>query len=157
MTRFLLVLTTLIGLSFINAPAWAHDYQLGSLTIEHPWSRATPPGTPTGGGFMTIHNHGEASDRLLSGSSDFTQSITVHQTKMDNDTMRMMSQHDGLEIPAGGSVTLEPGSYHLMLMGLQAPLVEGERRTITLEFEKAGSIEVELAVGAIGAMPEHNH
>jgi len=156
MNRFIFALIT--AAAVIASPmTWAHGYHLGSLNIEHPWSRATPPGTPTGGGFMTIHNEGDEADVLLGGHSDFTQSISVHQTKMEDGTMRMMPQHDGLEIPAGGSVTLEPGSYHLMLMGLQAPLVEGERRTITLEFEKAGSIEVELAVDAIGAMPEHNH
>ncbi|PTY36381.1 hypothetical protein BGP77_03530 [Saccharospirillum sp. MSK14-1] len=157
MTRFLLVLTTLISLSFVNASAWAHGYELGPLSIEHPWSRATPPGTPTGGGFMTIHNHGDESDYLLGGSSDFTQSISVHQTKMEDGTMKMLPLHDGLEIPAGSSVTLEPGSYHLMLMGLEAPLVEGERRRIRLQFEHAGSVDVELAVDAIGAMPEHSH
>lgn len=157
MTRLLFVLTTLISLAGINTLAWAHGYQLGSLSIEHPWSRATPPGTPTGGGFMTVHNKGNEADVLLGGHSDFTQSISVHQTKMEDSTMKMLPLHDGLEIPAGGSVSLEPGSYHLMLMGLETPLVEGERRSITLEFEKAGSIDVDLAVDAIGAMPEHNH
>ncbi|WP_198650480.1 copper chaperone PCu(A)C [Saccharospirillum mangrovi] len=158
MTRLVMAFATLCAL--IASPmTWAHGYELGELSIEHPWSRATPPGTPTGGGFMTIHNHGNDSDFLLGGHSDFTQSISVHQTRMDesNMTMKMDAMHDGLEIPAGGSVTLEPGSYHLMLMGLQSPLKEGERRTITLEFEHAGSIEVDLAVDAIGAMPEHNH
>lgn len=157
MTRILLVLTTAISLSLINMTAWAHGYEIGSLSIEHPWSRATPPGAPTGGGFMIIHNHGDESDRLVGGNADFTQNISIHQTKMEDGTMKMMPLQHGLEIPAGGSVALEPGSYHLMLMGLQAPLLEGERRSITLQFEKAGSIEVELVVDAIGAMPEHNH
>lgn len=155
MKPFLFVLVTLATL--FTLPAWAHDYQAGSLTIDHPWSRATPPGAPTGGGFMTIHNAGEQSDRLIGGHSQFTQSISIHQTTMEDGTMRMMPLHEGLEIPAGGSVALKPGSYHLMLMGLDNPLVEGERRTITLEFEHAGEVEVELQIDAIGAMPEHNH
>ena len=155
MKPFLFVLVALATL--FTLPAWAHDYQVGSLTINHPWSRATPPGTPTGGGFMTIHNAGEHSDRLIGAASPFTQSISIHQTTMEDGTMRMMPLHDGLEIPAGGSVELKPGSYHLMLMGMESPLVEGEKRMITLKFEQAGEVEVELQIDAIGAMPEHDH
>lgn len=157
MSRILMSLSLAASLFLSQPSAWAHGYELGSLRIDHPWSRATPPGTPTGGGFMVIHNDGDSADRLLGGYSDFTVDISIHQTTLEDGIMKMQPLPTGLEIPAGGSVSLEPGSYHLMLMGLESPLVEGDRRSITLEFEKAGTIEVNLTINAIGAMPEHRH
>jgi periplasmic copper chaperone A len=129
----------------------AEDYKLGALEIGQPWARATPPSAPAGGGFLKITNTGATPDRLISASSPVAELVQVHEMKMDGNVMRMREVEKGLEIPAGGSVTLAPGGLHLMMMGLKAPLAKDTRVPLTLVFEKAGRIEVELAVEAMGA------
>ncbi|MEO1092627.1 MAG: copper chaperone PCu(A)C [Pseudomonadota bacterium] len=132
-------------------PVWAHDYRLGALEIDHPWARATPAGASVGIGYLVIRNEGETPDRLVGGDAPFAGRVEVHETTMQDDVMRMRPVVDGLEIPAGGSVTFEPGGYHVMFVQLQEPLVQGERRTVTLEFANAGTIEVEFVVEAMAA------
>ena len=131
--------------------AHAHDYKLGALEIGHPWARATAPTAPAGAGYLTIKNTGTASDRLLSASTPAAGLAQVHEMKMEGGVMRMRELEHGLEIQPGATVSLAPGGFHLMLTNLRAPLKEGTRVPITLVFEKAGSIEVELAVESIGA------
>ena len=133
------------------ATAAAHDYKLGALEIAHPWARATPPSAPAGGGFLKITNTGATADRLVSVSSPAAALTQIHEMKMDGNVMRMREVEKGLDIPAGGSVTLAPGGLHLMLMDLKGPLKQGTRVPVTLVFEKAGKIDVELAVEAMGA------
>ena len=154
MTRFLLALLVLI-LAWSGA-ALAHSYKLGSLEIGHPWARATPPTAPTGGGFLTITNKGTAADRLVSASSPAAASVQVHEMKMEGNVMRMRELANGLEIAPGATVTLAPGGLHMMMMGLKAPLKQGEKVPLTLVFEKAGTIDVEIAVEAMGATPGHH-
>jgi periplasmic copper chaperone A len=124
---------------------------LAVLEIADPWARATPPSAPAGGGFLKITNTGTTPDRLVSASSPGADIVQVHEMKMDGNVMRMREVEKGLEIPAGGSVTLAPGGYHLMMMGLKAPFKQGASVPVTLVFEKAGKIDVELAVEAMGA------
>jgi copper(I)-binding protein len=133
--------------------ALAHTYKLGSLEIGHPWARATPQTAPTAGAFLTITNNGAAPDRLVSVSSPAAASVQVHEMKMEGNVMRMREREGGLEIAPGATVTLAPGGLHVMMMGLKAPLAQGDKVPLTLVFEKAGSIDVELAVVAMGAMP----
>jgi len=154
MTRFLLALSVQI-LAWSGA-ALAHSYKLGSLEIGHPWARATPPTAPTGGGFLTITNKGTAADRLVSASSPAAASVQVHEMKMEGNVMRMRELANGLEIAPGATVTLAPGGLHMMMMGLKAPLKQGEKVPLTLVFEKAGTIDVEIAVEAMGATPGHH-
>lgn len=140
------------------AAAQAHDYKLGDIEISHPWARATPPGAPTGGGFLKLTNNGKLSDRFVGARSAMAEAVQIHESRMEGNIMRMRELDHGLEIQAGASVTLAPGSYHLMLIGLKSPLKEGTRVPLTLIFEKAGSIDVELAVVAMGATPGgHTH
>jgi copper(I)-binding protein len=131
--------------------AQARDYKLGSLEISQSWARATPPSAPTGGGFLKITNTGTSPDRLISARSPAADIVQIHEMKMDGSIMRMREVEKGLEIPAGGSVTLAPGGYHLMMMGLKGPLKQGSTVPVTLVFEKAGTVEVELTVEAMGA------
>ena len=134
----------------------ARDYNLGALQISQPWARATPPSAPAGGGFLKITNTGTSPDRLISATSPAADIVQVHEMKMDGSVMRMREVEKGLELPAGGSVTLAPGGYHLMMMGLKGPLKQGSTVPVTLVFEKAGTIDVELAVEAMGAShPAH--
>jgi copper(I)-binding protein len=134
-----------------GATAMASDYKVSALEISQPWARATPPSAPAGGGFLKITNTGSTPDRLVSASSPVADLVQVHEMKMDGSVMRMREVEKGLEIPAGGSVTLAPGGYHLMMMGLKAPFKQGASVPVTLVFEKAGKIDVELAVEAMGA------
>jgi copper(I)-binding protein len=139
-----------LGLSM--STAFAHEYKLGSLEIVHPHARATPPNAPVSGGYMTIHNDGTEADRLLGGEATFADRVEVHEMVMDGDVMKMRQVEGGLEIPAGGDVVLKPGSYHIMFIGLENQLKDGEKVPATLNFEKAGSIEVEFSVEDIKKM-----
>jgi copper(I)-binding protein len=154
--RHFLILSSAVAL--FGLPAIAHDYTIGSLKIGHPWARATPPTAPSGGGFLTVTNTGATADRLVSATSPAAAQVQVHEMKMDGAIMRMRELDNGLEIPPGATVTLAPGGVHLMMMGLKAPFKEATRVPVTLVFEKAGRIEVELAVMAMGASPDaHKH
>jgi periplasmic copper chaperone A len=156
MTRFLLALSALVFAW--SGAALAHSYKLGSLEIGHPWARATPPTAPTGGAFLTVTNTGTTPDRLISVKSAAAETVQVHEMKMEGNVMRMREISGGLEIAPGATVTLAPGGLHIMMMGLKAPLKQGDKVPVTLVFEKAGSINVELAVVALGASPkEHEH
>ena len=154
MTRHLFLAFVLL-LAGIGA-ASAHSYKLGTLEIGHPWARATPPTAPTGGGYLSVKNTGTEPDRLISISSPAAQTVQVHQMKMEGNVMRMRELDGPLEIKPGETVTLAPGGMHLMMMGLKEPLKQGEKVPLTLVFEKAGKIDVELVVVAMGASPKHH-
>ena len=121
------------------------------IAITAPWSRETAAGQDAGSAFMAITNSGAAPDRLTGGSTPVATEVQIHTVDMTDGVMRMRQLKDGLEVPSGGSVTLKPGSFHIMLTGLKQPLKRGEKVPVTLTFEKAGQHKVELAVQPIGA------
>jgi copper(I)-binding protein len=129
----------------------AQDFKVGPITIEQPWARATPPGAKVGGGYMTITNTGTEPETLIGASSSIAGEVQVHEMSMNNGVMVMRPLPDGLEIKPGETVTLAPGGYHLMLMQLKGPLKKGEQVAATLDFAKAGAVEVTLSVAGIGA------
>ena len=150
------LIAALLLVTFAADSALAETYKVGALQIDQPWARATPASAPAGGGFLKITNTGAAPDRLVSASSPAADIVQVHEMKMDGAVMRMREVEKGLEIPAGGTVTLAPGGFHLMMMGLKGPLKQGTNVPITLVFEKAGKIEIELSVAGLGAtQPSH--
>lgn len=130
-----------------------------SLAFSNAWVRATPPNAKVAGGFVEILNAGKNADRLLSASSDAAERVEIHEMKMAGDVMQMRQLTEGLMIPAGQSVQLKPGSYHLMLMAPKKPIAEGQKLMITLVFEKAGkrSLEFTAAKQAPVAAPEAAH
>ena len=142
------------AVSLLAMPSMAQDYKLGSLEITTPWTRATAPTARTGGGFMTITNKGTTADRLVSARSTVSDKVEIHEMQMDGSVMRMRELAKGLDIPPGATVMLKPGSYHIMFMELKAPLARDAKVPVTLVFEKAGSIDVQLNVEAMGAMPQ---
>ena len=142
------------AVSLIALPVAAQDYKLGSLEITTPWTRATAPTARTGGGFMTITNKGTTADRLVSARSTVSDKVEIHEMQMDGSVMRMRELAKGLDIPPGATVMLKPGSYHIMFMELKAPLAKDAKVPVTLVFEKAGSLDVQLDVQAMGAMPQ---
>ncbi|TAJ35965.1 MAG: copper chaperone PCu(A)C [Reyranella sp.] len=152
----LATLLAVAGLLFVPVIARAHDYKLGTLEISHPWTRATPPSAQAGGGFLTVTNKGTTPDRLVAARSGASDKVEIHEMKMDGNVMRMRELEKGLEIPAGATVMLKPGGFHIMFMGLKAPFAKDAKVPVTLVFEKAGSLDVELAVEALGtAAPKH--
>lgn len=132
--------------------------KVGSLTIEQPWSRATPGGAKVGGGYLRITNTGSTPDRLTGGSFANASRVEVHEMSLENDVMRMKQVQGGLEIKPGATVELKPGAHHLMFMDLKEPLKEGQTIKGTLVFEKAGPVDVQYTVRGMGApAAEHKH
>ena len=111
----------------------------------------TLPGQPTGGGYFTITNAGKTADTLIGASSVAARSVTLHQMKMNGSVMEMRALPQGIDIPAGGTVTLAPHGLHLMFEKVTAPFKAGASVTVTLSFAKAGKVDVALPVGAINA------
>jgi copper(I)-binding protein len=123
----------------------------GLLTINQAWSRATPPGAATGAGYLTISNSGVTDDRLLSVASAEAAIGEIHDMTMVADRMTMRPVADGVVIPAGGTVVLQPGGLHLMFVQVGAGFVEGSVVAVTLTFEIAGVVEIGLVVYPIGS------
>lgn len=131
--------------------ALAHDYTAGPLKIEHPWTRATPAGAKVAGGYLAIQNSGSAADKLTGGSSEIAGRIEVHEMSMKDGVMTMRPLETGLEIKPGAKVELKPGGFHIMFLDLRRQLKQGEKVKSKLTFEKAGTVEVEFVVDAVGA------
>jgi copper(I)-binding protein len=143
------VLAVLASLAFTGSAALAHDYKLGSLEIHHPASKATLPGQPVGGGFLSIANTGTEPDRLLSITAPaVSDDVQLHEMAVENDVMKMRQLPQGIEIPAGTTVEFKSGGMHVMFMSLKQPFKEGEAFKATLTFEKAGAVEVEFKIGS---------
>ena len=134
-----------------TAPVRAEEVKAGDLVISQAWSRATPKGAKTGGGYLTIENNGSAPDRLIGGSSDVASSVQVHEMSMEGGVMKMRPVENGLSVEPGKTVKLAPGGYHLMMMDLKQPLKRGDKVPVTLEFEKAGKVTLSLDVEGVGA------
>lgn len=154
-----IIAATCLALSMLAAPALAGDYTAGDVTIANPWTRAMPPGAKVGGGFMVITNAGDSADTLIGLKTPRADHGEVHEMTMTDGVMKMRELEGGLEIPAGGTVELKPGGYHVMFMGVTKGFKEGELIEGTLVFEKAGEVPVEFTVGPVGGKmaPTHMH
>lgn len=133
----------------------------GDVVIDTPWIRATPAGAKVAGGYVKLTNRGTSPDKLLGASIEDAERGEVHEMKTENGVMKM-APVDGIAIAPGASVELKPGGYHLMFMGLKAPLKQGDTAKGTLVFEKAGTVNVQFAIGGLGARSpggghEHHH
>jgi copper(I)-binding protein len=149
--RFRSIFVALMLGAFVSA-AQAHDYNIGSLHIDHPWSRAVPSGAKVAAGYMTIENKGTTPDRLIAVSSDIAGKTQIHEMTMDGGVMKMRPVEKGIEIAPGQTVKLAPNGYHVMLMDLKQPPKEGESFSGTLVFEKAGKVDVKFVVAPVGSM-----
>lgn len=146
--------------SILAGPVMAHDYSSGEVDVDHPWSRPTPPGTPMGVGYMVIRNNGDSDITLLGASTPRADRVSIHETRMEDGVMVMQPLANGLSVAAGEVVELKPRSYHLMLEQLVKPLQAGERVPLTLEFDGADTMRVELNIQSLdGEMtePEMDH
>ena len=127
--------------------AHAHEYKAGELEIAHPWSQELPPNAPTVAAYFIIHTAGTTDDRLLSVDSPIAPEAQLHEHVMQGDLMKMQ-QVPSVEIPAGGNVTFAPMAYHVMLLNPtdRSLLSDGKRFPLTMHFEKAGDVTVEVSV-----------
>jgi len=152
------VVLAVAGIAAVAAPghdAFASEFKVSAITIETPWSRATPGGAKVAAGYLTIKNDAATPDRLVSVTADIAGSAGIHQMSMADGMMKMRELTDGLPIPAQGSVALAPASYHLMFLDLKKPLKEGETFPATLTFERAGTVSVTFEVrGMCAAAPD---
>lgn len=147
-------LTTIMAAALLAATAFAHDVSIKGITIDHPWSRATPPGAQVAAGYMKIINNSDAPVTLMGGAADFAD-VELHSMAMKDGMMIMAAIPDGLTIEPGESVTFAPGGFHIMFINIKDPFVEGETRRATLDFGKAGTVEVAFSVGGMGAFHDH--
>jgi copper(I)-binding protein len=134
-------------------------FKLGDLTVTSPWTRATPGGAKIAGGYLKITNNGTAADRFVDAKSDVSDRVEIHEMSMSDGVMKMRPLPNGLEIKPGETVELKSGGYHLMFMDLKQQLKQGDTLKATLQFEKAGPLEVNFNVNALGATggsaPQH--
>jgi len=130
----------------LAAPVFAHEVTVGDLTIIHPHIPQPARSAKAAGGFMSIVNDGAEADRLIAIETAFATKTSLHESMVDANGLGSMNSVAGIDIPAGATVSLEHGGYHVMFMGLVGPLVEGEMQKATLVFEKAGRVEIEFQI-----------
>jgi copper(I)-binding protein len=140
--------------SLFAAGASAHEFTASGVTVAHPWARATPGGVTVGSAYLEVRAAPGRGDRLVAARSPVAGSVEIHSHVMERGIAKMR-RVDAVAVPAGKSVVLKPGGYHVMLMDLKQPLKEGDLLNLTLVFEKAGPIEVEATVEPIGATGPH--
>ena len=151
-----LKLAPLILLTLLGNSAFADDYSVGNLHIGQPWSRALPPNVPTGAAYFTVHNGGNEDDRLIGVSTPRAGRTELHTHVHLGDVMKMQ-KIDSVAIPASAEVRFEPGGNHVMLFNLTRPLVAGEHFPLTLEFEKAGQVELSVTIKTEAPQTGHHH
>lgn len=135
------VLTAVAAVS-LAVPAFA-----GSIMINDAYARSSSASAKSGAAFMTIMNTGSEADRLISATSDIARKVETHtHIEAENGVMQMREVEGGFVIPAGESHHLARGGDHLMFMGLNGPMVQDQKVTVTLTFEKAGEMVVEIPV-----------
>jgi copper(I)-binding protein len=143
LNKLIVIAALLLPACFANA----HEYKAGEIEIAHPWSQELPPNAPTVAAYFVIHNGGTTADRLLSVDSPIAPEAQLHEHVMQGDLMKMQ-QVPSVEIPAGGNVIFAPMAYHVMLLNPtdRSLLTDGKQFPLTLHFEKAGDVTVEVSV-----------
>jgi hypothetical protein len=132
----------------------------GDITIDDAFARASAGAAKVGGAFMTLRNSGATADALVGVKSPVAARAELHTHIQDGDIMRMR-QVDAIDVPARGSVSLQPGGLHIMLIDLKQPLKQGEAFPLTLTFATAGTMTIEVPVKSqaemVAPMPSHQH
>ncbi|WLI07346.1 copper chaperone PCu(A)C [Pseudomonas sp. FP597] len=142
----------------VFSAANAEDYKTGDLLISDPWSQALPPNAPTVAAYFVIHNTGATPDRLLGADTSLAEKAELHEHVMQGDLMKMQ-QVPNVAVPAKGELTFAPMAYHVMLLGIKdrSLLADGKQFPLTLTFEKAGKVEVQVSVQKMPPMATHEH
>lgn len=140
----------------VGSAAHAHEFTVGDLEIIHPNILAPAATAKSAAGYMGIANAGDTADRLIGVEVPLVARSELHTTEHSADGIARMMHVEGIEIPAGETVLLERGGMHVMLMGLSAPLAEGDLVPATLIFEQAGRVEVEFSVDPAADDVDHS-
>lgn len=148
------LLFTLLAAVALAAAAHAHQYSVGSLVIDNPWSRPTASGMPTGVAYLSITNNGSRQDTLIAASTPAAARVEFHRTSLEAGMARMRPA-GALVVGPNATLTAEPGGLHLMLVDLKSPLVAGTSVPLVLQFESAGLITVQLKVEPRDPAPHH--
>jgi copper(I)-binding protein len=136
----------LLILSAASLSVMTREASAGELSIKRAWSRVAPPGAPVLGGYLSITNDGAQPDRLMAVSSTISDNVQIHMSSVNDGVATMRQVTDGVAIPSGETVEFEPGELHLMLLNPKSRPGEGEKIPLTLTFEKAGRLDIELVV-----------
>lgn len=148
--------TAAVAALMFATTAFAHSAKVGDLEIMHPYIPAPAASAMSAAGYMEIENAGHHADKLIGIEADFAEKAMLHTTTVDANGVATMSHVEALEIPGETTVTMEPGGYHIMLMGLKMPLTEGAYLPATLIFETAGRVEVEFKIEPKGEEMDHS-
>ena len=150
MTAAVLVLALTVG------AAAQTSFKVGPIEVTNAWARASAGRAGAGAAYFEVRNHGGKSDRLVSAKTDVSRMASLHAHVMKDNILRMV-RVDALDVPAGGRATLKPGGHHVMLMGLAQPLMRGHSFPLSLTFEKAGTVTVEVVIMGPGARGPQGH
>ena len=158
MRRRVMLAAALVAVASGTGTVWAHDYRAGSVSIDHPFATPTPPGARNGAVyFRTLENRGAQADALTGASTSVSASVEIHRITRTHDVARMR-EADRIDLPAGTRIAVRPGGdWHLMLVGLNKPLVDGERFSLRLRFERGGEQEVTVWVQRAREATGHRH
>lgn len=133
-----------------GAAAWAEG-----IVVEDAYARASTPTAKSGAAFMVLMNTSDQDDRLIGAKSDVAARVELHtHREIADGVMKMMEVEEGFVIPAGGSHMLARGGDHVMFMGLNEPFTDGDTVAVTLVFEHAGEVAVEIPVD-LNRKPTH--
>jgi copper(I)-binding protein len=146
MIRYALALSA----ALLAAPAQAQDASADDLTISGAFAGATPGAIRNGAVYFQLHNRGSVPDRLVAVRTPVAASAMLHESVVQNDVMTMRHVMEVIITP-GATVSFAPGGLHVMLMGLHAPLKQGESFPLTLQFTRAGEVDVEVPILKPGA------
>lgn len=141
----------------IPCAAPAHDFRIGDIGISQPWARASIGKARNGAAFLTIHNDGNTDDRLTGASTSVAKGAALHSHVVDGDVVKMR-RVEAIKVIPGEPTVFEPGGWHIMLMGLSVPLIEGQTFPLELDFAVAGTVTIQVEVRKPAAMgPKHEH
>lgn len=125
------------------------------ILVQDPYARVSAKMSSSGAAFMVIENHTGQDDHLVSATSDISEKVELHTHKEDaNGVMRMIHVEEGFALPKDGMIKMGRGGHHVMFLGLKQPLHNGDMVHVTLEFEKAGPVEVDIPVD-LDRKPDH--
>lgn len=144
--RVAAVVLGLVAAGLAAMPSSSHEIRKGEVSIEHPWARATLPAQENGAVYMVIRNRGTEAERLLAARTGEAQRAELHGSAATTEGFALVRPAGALEIPPGSEARLSPGGGHVALGGLWGQLFEGTMFSVTLVFERAGEVEVEVEV-----------
>lgn len=136
----------LAALITIGGPAAAHEFNVGTIEIGHPWSRSTPPSAPVASGYVKLTNTGSEADRLVQVTSAIAKRAEIHRSLVEDGVASMRPVEGGLAVEPGATVDFEAEKLHIMFIAPNRQLKDGEKFAATLVFENAGTIEVDFVV-----------